>query len=67
MPGLIEGGSTRAGTAGGVLVIILANISSGDLLRTAVLAAFGAIVSFLVSLVLKRLLQWFRKGGCGRR
>ena len=41
------------GTAGGILTIILANISTADLLKTALLAAVGAIVSCGVSIMLK--------------
>jgi hypothetical protein len=48
----------KAGTAGGTLTIIIANITGSDLLKTSVLAAIGAIVSFGVSYLLKRL---FRK------
>ena len=51
----------KAGTASGALLIILANIQSQDLLRTAALAAIGAIVSFCVTYCLKLLLQWWQK------
>lgn len=47
----------KAGTAGGTLTIILANISGSDLLKTSVLAAIGAMVSFGVSYLLKRLIR----------
>jgi len=47
----------KTGTAGGTLVIILANISSSDLLKTALLAAVGAMVSFLVSYLFKRIFE----------
>ncbi|MBI2730362.1 MAG: hypothetical protein HYX40_06375 [Sphingobacteriales bacterium] len=45
----------RSGTAGGTLTIIIANITGTDLLKTSVLAAIGAIVSYSVSYLLKRL------------
>lgn len=48
---------TRNGTAGGTLTIILANISSADIVKTIVLAAIGAAVSFLVTLWLKRMMK----------
>jgi len=48
---------TRESTAGGTLLIILANISSADLIKTAVLAALGATVSFGVSLLLKWMIK----------
>jgi mannitol-specific phosphotransferase system IIBC component len=49
---------TKMGTAGGTLMIILANITTGDVLKTVVLAALGAVVSFGVSLLLKRMMKW---------
>jgi hypothetical protein len=48
---------SRTGTAGGTLTIILANITSEDLLQTTVLAALGAAVSFFVSFFLKRIMK----------
>jgi Na+-translocating ferredoxin:NAD+ oxidoreductase RnfA subunit len=53
--------ATKAGTAGGILTILLANINSGEILKTAVLAAVGAAVSFTVSMVLKWMLRRVRK------
>lgn len=52
---------TKAGTAGGVITILLANLSVTDLVQTAILAAIGAIVSFIVSLLMKQLLKKWRK------
>jgi hypothetical protein len=46
-----------AGTAGGTLLIILANIHSPDLVKTVILSALGAVVSFLVSCAMKHLLR----------
>jgi hypothetical protein len=43
----------KTGTAGGTLLIILWNIEASDLLRTAVLAAVGAMVSYGVSYMMK--------------
>lgn len=48
---------TKHGTASGTLLIILANISSADIIKTIVLAAIGAVVSFVVSLLLKQLMK----------
>jgi hypothetical protein len=48
---------TRNGTVGGTLAIILANITSADAVKTIVLAALGAAVSFFVSYVLKRMMK----------
>jgi mannitol-specific phosphotransferase system IIBC component len=59
-----EPAHTRATTAGGVLAILLANINSADILKTVVLAVTGAIVSFTVSLLIKKAADWLkaRKG-----
>lgn len=53
--------NTKAGTAGGTMLTILANINSGDLIKTAVLAGVGAIVSFGVTLLLKLLITRLKK------
>jgi hypothetical protein len=54
-------GHTIYGTLGGIITILLANISAGDLLRTMVLAAVGAVVSLSVSLGCKYWLRKWRK------
>ena len=54
-------GSRRAGAAGGTLLSLLASLHCGDLVKTAVLAAVGAIVSFCVSYLLKRLVKHLRR------
>ena len=53
--------TTKAGTAGGTLLTIMANINQADLLKTAILAALGAIVSFAVTIILKFLIKRFKK------
>jgi hypothetical protein len=53
--------TTKAGTLGGTLLTIFANISSADLIKTSVLAGLGAIVSFGVTLGLKMLIRRYRK------
>jgi len=53
-------GGTAAGTAGGTLLTIVANIHSEDLVKTALLACVGAIVSFTISLGLKWISRKFR-------
>ncbi|RPD45538.1 hypothetical protein [Paracnuella aquatica] len=50
-------GNTRAGTAGGTLLVLLLQLSSGELIKTAVLAGVGAAVSFAVSFALQRLVR----------
>ena len=53
--------STKASMTGGILTIIVANITSADALKTAVLAAIGAAVSFIVSQALKYMVKkWSR-------
>jgi mannitol-specific phosphotransferase system IIBC component len=54
-------GGTVAGTAGGTLLTIFANIQSEDIVKTALLACIGAIVSFTISLVLKWITKKFRR------
>lgn len=51
---------TRAGTFGGTLLSVFVNLDSSDFLRTAVLAAIGAVVSFFVSLLLKWILKYLK-------
>ena len=53
--------TTKTGTAGGTLLTILANISGQDILKTIILAAIGAVVSFLITLVMKFLMKKFWK------
>lgn len=54
-------GSARMGTAGGFITALLVNINAADIIKTAVMAATGAIVSFLVSLMLKYCINRWRK------
>jgi hypothetical protein len=54
-------GHTIYGTFGGIITVLVANISAGDLLRTIVLAAVGALVSLSVSLGCKYCLRKWRK------
>lgn len=53
--------NAKAGTAGGTLLTIFANINCGDLFKTGILAAVGAVVSFGVTLVLKLLIKRYKK------
>ena len=48
---------TRSGTIGGTLTILFANISSAEIVQTIVLSIIGAIVSFSVSLLLRKLMR----------
>ena len=53
--------STKAGTIGGTLLTIFANIKSEDLVKTAILAGIGAIVSFSVTMLLKLFIRWVKR------
>ena len=48
---------TRTGTVGGTLLVILSSIQIADIIQTAILAAIGAAVSFVVTVLLKRLFR----------
>ncbi len=57
----MENTGTKAGTIGGTFISVAANIQNGDVLKTIVLAAIGAMVSFSVSLLMKLLILKLRK------
>lgn len=57
----INDGNTKTDTAVGTLLTIVANIHQEDLMQTAILAAVGAIVSFCVSIVLKKIKSTFSR------
>ena len=50
-----------AGTVGGTILAIVGVVDPGDMLKTAVLAAIGAVVSFIVSAILKYLFKSKKK------
>ncbi len=54
-------GHTKFGAAGGILTILLVNINSGDVIKTILLAALGATVSFFISFVLKYCISRWQK------
>lgn len=56
----IESG-TILGTVSGTVLTVAVNIGSSDILKTVILAAIGAVVSFGVSMLLKSLGKRFRK------
>lgn len=47
--------STRINTAGGIFLSVIPNLYSEDIFKTVVLAAIGATVSFVVSILFKFL------------
>ena len=49
------------GTAGGTFLSVLPNLHSEDVFKTAILAALGAIVSFIISMLLKYLIKKHKK------
>jgi hypothetical protein len=49
------------GTAGGTFLSVLPNLHSEDVLKTIILAALGAIVSFVISILLKYLIKKHKK------
>lgn len=53
--------TTKAGTVGGTLLTVFANISGEDVCKTIVLAALGAIVSFGVTIFLKAMIKRLKK------
>jgi hypothetical protein len=55
-----ESTQTKTTTIGGALVVLFANISKDDIIKTVVLTAIGAIVSFGISQLMKMLLKWWR-------
>ena len=56
-----HGNSTVIGTAGGTFLSVLPYLHSEDVLKTIILATLGAIVSFLISLLLKIIIKKHKK------
>ena len=54
-------GHTKYGTLGGIITILLYNINTGDVIKTAVLAGIGAFVSFIISMSLRYCLSKRKK------
>ena len=48
---------TVSGTCGGMLLSILPNLTAADVYRTIALAVIGAVTSFVISFVLKKVLE----------
>ena len=55
LPDAISAGNVYAGTLGGTLLSVFGNILVADIVKTAILAAVGAVVSFGMSVMLKGL------------
>ncbi|WP_165929467.1 hypothetical protein [Flavobacterium rhamnosiphilum] len=52
---------TLMGTAGGTFLSVVPNLDSEDVLKTVLLAAIGAIVSFGISMALKFILKKYKQ------
>jgi len=52
---------TLIGTAGGTFLSVLPNLHSEDIFKTVLLATIGAIVSFMISMVLKFFIKKHKK------
>jgi uncharacterized membrane protein YgaE (UPF0421/DUF939 family) len=52
---------TLFGTAGGTLLSVSIMIDPGDIVKTAILAMVGAGVSFVVTFLLRRLVQLLKR------
>ena len=46
--------------AGGTILSIIFNITLFDLVKTILLAALGTVVSYIVTLVLKRMIYYYK-------
>lgn len=53
--------SQRVGAAGGMALVLLAQLESSEILKTVILAAVGGTSSYLVTLAVKFLLHHLRK------
>ena len=52
---------SKAGIAGGMLTVFLMNISSTDIMKTIVMTTIGTVVSFVVTMMLKPLIERIKK------
>jgi hypothetical protein len=55
------GSGTILGTVSGTGLTVLVNIGSPDIIKTVILAAIGAVVSFSVSVYLKWLVKKLKR------
>ncbi len=51
----------RFSIIGGTLSSVWFQITSEDFVKTAIMATFGAVISYLVSLMIKRIHQFFKQ------
>jgi hypothetical protein len=50
-----------AGTLGGTLLTILVYVQTEDVVKTAILAGVGALVSFAVTASLRAFIEWIKE------
>ncbi len=55
--------NAKAGMAGGLIGTLTVTMHSSEIVKTIVLAAVGAIVSFGISFLLKAIVAHYKKGG----
>ncbi|TAL44336.1 MAG: hypothetical protein EPN92_08965 [Chitinophagaceae bacterium] len=55
---------TKISTIGGTLTIIFLNINAADIVKTVIMATIGATVSYTISVLIRKLVSWWksRKG-----
>ena len=58
---MTESNPTLMGTAGGTFLSVIPNLNSEDVLKTVLLAAVGAVVSFGISMVLKFVIKKYKR------
>ena len=58
---MLFGSSQRVGAVGGMALVLLVQLESGEILKTVILAAIGGISSYLFTLAVKFLLIRLRK------
>jgi mannitol-specific phosphotransferase system IIBC component len=46
--------------ASGTLLVVIANLTPGEIVKTAILAAIGAVISFIVSKLLQKMWKNFK-------
>jgi mannitol-specific phosphotransferase system IIBC component len=51
----ISTGNTFVGTISGTLLVVITNLTTGEILKTAILAAIGAVISFIVTKLIHKL------------
>jgi len=49
--------SLKSGTVSGTLLVLLVNIQGEDIIKTGILSMTGALVSFIVSFILKKIVR----------